>query len=119
MEDTFSVLTDLVLRFRDERDWARFHTAKDLALGMLIEAGELGELVLWKTEAEVDVGLAEGDLRGRAADELADVQVFLLYLARRLGVRLDAAVREKVAKNAVRYPVEKARGNARKHSDPE
>ena len=118
MDDSLANLTAEVLRFRDERDWKRFHTPKDLVLGLTIEAGELAELLLWKTEPEVDAAMAHPDFAERVRDELADVQVFLLYLAHRFGVPLAAAVREKVAKNAEKYPVERSRGSARKYSDP-
>ena len=106
-----------VMRFRDEREWARFHTPKNLAMGLGIEAGELAELFLWKDDAEIAAALADPAYREKVAHELADVQVFLLYLANATGVALDDAVRAKMTLNAAKYPVEKARGNAKKYDE--
>lgn len=98
--DSLADLQAAAIRFRDERDWAQFHTPKDLALGLTIEAGELAELFLWKTaQQSVSAMRDDFDFRQRLADELA------------------AAVREKIAKNAGKYPVEKARGNAVKYTE--
>ena len=75
----------------------------------------MAELFLWKTSDEVELEMRDEDFRERLADELADVQTFLLYLAHASQVDLDEAVRAKLAKNAKKYPVEKARGSARKY----
>jgi NTP pyrophosphatase (non-canonical NTP hydrolase) len=117
MNDSIADLQSEVVRFRDERDWARFHTPKDLLLGLTIEAGELAELLLWKSEAEIDRMLADPASAERVRDEVADVQVFLLYLAHRLRVPLADAVRRKMRKNAEKYPVERSRGSARKYTE--
>lgn len=116
--DTLAALQAAAIRFRDERDWAQFHTPKDLALGLTIEAGELAELFLWKTREQATAAL-RGDLafRQRLAEELADVQIYLLYLAQAGGMDLAEAVRAKLAANAAKYPVEKARGNAAKYTE--
>jgi len=117
MNDSLRALEDEAIRFRDDRDWAQFHTPKDLALGLGIEVGELSELLLWKTEREVDAALEDERFRERVREETADVLLFVLYLARRLRVPLADAVREKLAKNAAKYPVEKARGTAKEWTD--
>ncbi len=114
---TFEDLQREVLRFRDEREWARFHTPKNLAMGLGIEAGELAELFLWKDDPEIAGALADPAFREKVAHELADVQVFLLYLAHATGIALDDAVRAKMTLNAAKYPVEKARGNAKKYDE--
>ena len=117
MGDTIRELTDEAIRFRDARDWAQFHRPKDLALGLSIEAGELGELLLWKTDADIEAALATPRFRERVGEELADVTLFLLYLAHRTGTDLAAAVRDKLGKNAAKYPVERFRGSARKYDE--
>jgi len=117
MVDRFEKLLEAVIRFRDERDWAQFHKPKDLALGMGVEASELSELFLWKDEAEVEAALADPSIRERLGEEMADVQIFLLYLAHDAGIDLCRAAEDKIAKNAAKYPVEKARGSARKYSE--
>ena len=115
MTDTLQELQELVVRFRDERDWEQFHTPKDLALGLQIEAAELAELFLWRGPEESAEDFGRAEFRDKLQDELADVQTFLLYLAEAAGVNLAAAVRSKLKKNAAKYPVEKARGSARKY----
>ena len=117
MSDSFKALQREAVLFRDERDWAQFHLPKDLALGLGIEAGELGELFLWKTADEVRQSLEDDGFRTRLAEEMADVQMFLLYLAEVSGISLPEAVRAKLKVNAEKYPVEKARGTARKYTE--
>ena len=118
-DDVIAELRQAAIRFRDERDWAQFHNPKDLALGLSIEAAELCELFLWKTPTEVERALADGPLRQRLADEMADVLIFLLYLSHATGVALPDAVRAKLTANAVKYPVEKSRGSAAKYTELE
>ncbi|MAW59326.1 MAG: nucleotide pyrophosphohydrolase [Planctomycetes bacterium] len=115
MADTLQELQELVVRFRDERDWEQFHTPKDLVLGLQVEAAELAELFLWRASEQTAEDFEQAEFRDRLQDELADVQTFLLYLAQAAGVDLAAAVRAKLKKNAAKYPVEKARGSARKY----
>lgn len=117
MDDSVEALRSEAIRFRDEREWARFHRPKDLALGLCAEAGELAELFLWKSDDEIEAALSDARFRERLADEMADVLVFLLYLSDRSRLDLGAAVRAKLAKNAAKYPVERARGNARKYDE--
>ena len=119
MSDTLAELQRAVVGFRDERDWEQFHQLKDLTLGLQIEASELAELFLWKTREECLDLLGEEKARGRLADEMADVLIFLLYLAEESGISLDQAVRDKLVANARKYPVETAKGSAKKYSELE
>jgi NTP pyrophosphatase (non-canonical NTP hydrolase) len=95
------------LAFRDARDWAQFHNAKDLAAGLSIEAGELLECFLWKDAKSADPA--------KIREELADVLVYALLLAHEAKIDIPSAVRDKLAKNAIKYPVEKAKGRADKY----
>ena len=99
-----------LLQFRDERDWAQFHDSKNLATAISIEAAELNELFLWKTIKE-----SEGVDRERLKEELADVLAYTLMLANKHGIDMKQAVLDKIAKNAAKYPVEKAKGTAKKY----
>ncbi len=117
MTDSLRVLQQRILRFRDERDWAQFHKPKDLALAVGIEAGELGELFLWKSEEEAQERLGDAEGREQVGDEMADVLLYLLLLADAAGIELGAAVDTKMAKNATRYPVEASRGSAAKYTE--
>ena len=114
---TLADLVAAVCRFRDERDWAQFHTPKNLAAATAIEAAELQERFLWKTDAEVDHDLADATKRALVADEIADVVMFAMLLADRLGIDLAEAVSAKLAANEQKYPVTLARGNARKYTE--
>ena len=111
---TLADLVAAVCRFRDERDWSQFHTPKNLAAATAIEAAELQERFLWKTDAEVDQNLADAAKR---ADEIADVVMFAMLLADRLGIDLAEAITAKLAANEQKYPVNLARGNARKYTE--
>ena len=114
---TLADLVAAVCRFRDERDWAEFHTPKNLAAATAIEAAELQERFLWKTDAEVDRDLADAATRAGVADEIADVVMFAMLLADRLGIDLAEAIAAKLAANEQKYPVNLARGNARKYTE--
>lgn len=117
MPDAFAELQRAAVRFRDERDWAQFHNPKDLALGLSIEAAELAELFLWKTAGEAEAALRDPALKQRLAEELADVQIYLLYLAEAAGLSLPDAVRAKIEANGRKYPVEKSKGSAAKYTE--
>lgn len=106
--DALSELRDALRRFADERDWNQFHTPKNLAAALAVEAAELLEHYQW-TETAADPA--------KVREELADVLLYLIRLADRLEVDLVAAARDKIALNARKYPVEKARGSARKYTD--
>jgi len=106
-----------VLSFRDEREWEQFHHPKELVSGLSIEVGELAEHFLWKTREETDEALKDSSFRRRVSNELADVQVFVMYLVERLGVDIDEAILIKLRENAEKYPVEKSRGRADKYTD--
>jgi NTP pyrophosphatase (non-canonical NTP hydrolase) len=120
MPDTTRTLAELkaaVERFCTERDWDRFHGAKDLAIGVATEAAELLELFRFQDVAAVETAMRDPARRRRVEDELADVLFFVLRLAQRYDVDLAAAFDAKLAENARRYPVDKARGNNRKYTE--
>ncbi len=102
-------LTEALRKFRDERDWAQFHNAKDLAMALNIEAAELLEAFLWKTPEQADIGSVK--------EELADVIAFALLLADKYELDVKQIVLDKIAKNALKYPVEKSKGSAKKYTE--
>ena len=104
-----------VRHFRDERDWKQFHTPKDLAISLSIEAAELLEHFQWKSEAETARDLADPARRREIAKEMADVLILLVSAADVMGVDLHAAALSKIAENARKYPVAKAKGRATKY----
>jgi NTP pyrophosphatase (non-canonical NTP hydrolase) len=116
MPDTTTTLHELkeaMARFVRERDWEQFHSPKNLAMGLAVEAAELMEHFLW-IDNEPSRRVADDPARrGEVADEMADVACYLLALSNTLGIDLSEAVRAKLAKNALKYPVEKCRGRYR------
>ena len=103
-------LIDLLVQFRDERDWGQFHDSKNLALALSIEAAELNELFLWKKDSE-----SEQIDRERLKEELADVFAYALMLAEKNGLSVSEIVKEKILKNAQKYPVEESKGTSAKY----
>jgi len=101
--------------FRDERDWKQFHDPKSLAASISIEAAELLEEFQWKTAEESYRHVAER--KEAVSDEIADVAIYLFELADIAGIDLKAAILAKLAKNALKYPVEKSRGTNKKYTE--
>ena len=99
--------------FVAERDWQQFHSPKNLAMALSVEASELVELFQWLTEEES--AAADEKLRQRAAEELADVLWFLVRIADVLEIDLLQAAESKLAQNAEKYPADRVRGQARKY----
>lgn len=103
--------------FRDERDWRQFHTLKDLIISVNLEAAELLELTQWKNEDELSRLRHDPAFRERLREECADVFLYLLLVAGEAGFDLLQAAADKIEKNAVKYPVERVRGSARKYTE--
>jgi NTP pyrophosphatase (non-canonical NTP hydrolase) len=117
MPDSLTELQDAVEAFVAERDWAQFHTPKNLAMGVAIEAAELMEHFLWSTEA--DAAILDAARRAMIAQEMGDVLIYLVLLGQVLEIDLVSAAAEKLALNRDKYPVEKAKGRATKYLDLE
>lgn len=108
MTDIKEIIEEL-LKFRNERDWAQFHNAKDLALAINVEAGELLEIFLWKKPEEAN--------KEKIKEELADVFAFAFLLAEKYDFDVKDIVLGKIKKNGEKYPVEKAKGTAKKYNE--
>lgn len=113
--DSLQDLQKRVRQFRDEREWAPFHNPKDLAISIALEAAELLEVFQWKDPDEVASTLSDPVGRRAVADEMADILILLLSASEATGIDLYTATLEKLSENARKYPVEKARGNAKKY----
>ncbi len=98
-----------LLQFRNERDWEQFHNAKDLALAINIESSELLEQYLWKS--------AEDANPQKVKEELADIFAYAFLLAEKYNFNIKEIILEKIQKNAEKYPVEKAKGSAKKYNE--
>ena len=101
--------------FATARDWDQFHSPKNLAMALSVEAAELVEHFQWLTEAESSELAPEK--KAQVADELADVLAYLVRIADKLGVDLLEAASAKIERNEERYPVDRARGSARKYTE--
>lgn len=104
-----------VLRFVKERQWEQFHTPKNLAMAMSVEAAEVAEIFQWLTPKQ-SVRLS-AKRREELSDELADTFVCLLRLSQVCRIDLVEAASKKMAKNALKYPIAKARGKATKYNE--
>lgn len=110
-----SELIDTLREFNRERDWDQFHCPKNLAMALSVEASEIVEIFQWMTEEESRYP-ASAKLKV-LQDEIGDVVIYLFMLADKLGIDPINAASEKIEKNRLKYPPEKAKGNAKKYKD--
>jgi NTP pyrophosphatase (non-canonical NTP hydrolase) len=110
---TVATLREAMRRFVSERDWDQFHSPKNLAMGLAIEAAELMEHFLWIDNAESRQVAQDPAQRAAIGEEMADVACYLLAMANVMGLDLSEAIVNKLEKNAVKYPAEKFRGRYR------
>jgi dCTP diphosphatase len=113
--DSIKVLTAMVVGFRDERDWAQFHNPKDMAISLSLEAAEVLEHFQWRSKGEIEAYLSQH--KDDVAEELADVLYWVLLMSNDLNINLGEAFAAKMAKNELKYPVSKAKGNYKKHTE--
>ena len=114
---TLKDLKKKVADFRDERDWRKFHNPKDLSIAIAIESAELEEKFLWKDMNEVNDFLKDAKNLDDVKDEMADIGILLLNLSDILNVDLSEAIINKINKNEIKYPAEKAKGIAKKYTE--
>ena len=108
-------LTDDIRRFTEERDWDQFHSPKNLSMALAVEASEIMEILQWLTE-EQSKNLSEEKM-AELTNELADVTIYLVRLADKLGIDLFSAAAAKIARNKEKYPADKVRGSAEKYNE--
>jgi len=114
---TLAELKTRVLAFVRERDWEQFHTPKNLSMALAAETGELMEHFLWASAEQSHQVAKDPAKRAKIADELADVVIYAIEFANITGLDISAAIEAKMAANAKKYPVEKARGRADKYTE--
>lgn len=110
--DKYKIVIDELLKFRNERDWEQFHDSKNLALAISLEAAELNELFLWKKDSESENVKIE-----KIKEELADILSYSFLLAEKHNLNVFDIVLDKIKLNAEKYPVEKAKGTAKKYNE--
>lgn len=107
-------LTNEILKFRKDRDWEQFHTPKDLAISLSLEANEVLEHFQWKSPKEIEKYIKSN--REDIADEMGDVFNYLLLMAHDFNIDLVKAATDKIEKSALKYPIEKAKGTYTKYN---
>lgn len=112
---TLNALTQQLRDYADTRDWQQFHSPKNLAMALSVEAAELVEIFQWLTEEES--GELTSEQRQQTEHELADIFLYLLRMADRLNVDLVDVAKKKILINEKRYPAEKVRGSSKKYTD--
>lgn len=115
--DTLQDLRTRLREFARERDWEQFHSPKNLAAALIVEAGELLEHFQWLTESQSEQ--LPPETRAKVAEELADVLLYLVRLADRVDIDLAEAALHKLKRNAEKYPADKVRASAKKYTDYE
>ena len=115
MKNEMEELRLAIRKFAEDREWDQFHSPKNLASALTVEAGELLEQFQWLTEEQSKT--LSGEQKAKVKDEIADVLIYLVRLADKLDVDLIAVARDKIVLNARKYPVEKSRGSNKKYTD--
>lgn len=110
-------LRQRLLEFRADRDWEQFHNLRTLSTSIVLEASELLEHTQWIRDSELDEVVKKR--RSLIEQEVADIVILLSYLVNDLGIDIEKAVEEKLRANAVKYPVDKAKGSAKKYDELE
>lgn len=114
---TLGALKTEVLAFARAREWEQFHSPKNLSMAIAAEAAELMEPLLWATPEESRAIVRRPEKRGPLQDELADIVIYCLQFANQADIDLASAIAAKMARNAEKYPVEKARGRSEKYTE--
>lgn len=114
MDQNIKKLTERIIAFRDARDWKQFHNPKDVALSLVLEAGEVMEHFQWKNKNEMEKHIL--DSRAEIGEELADVLYWVLLMSHDLKIDVLSALDKKMIKNEAKYPVEKAKGKHTKYN---
>lgn len=113
-DDAFELIKLQLREFAEQRDWDQFHSPKNLAMALNVEAAELLEHFQWLTEQQSSV--LDTETLNEVADEIADIQVYLIRIADKLGVDIVTTTLAKIEKNAEKYPSDKVRGQSKKYT---
>ena len=114
---TIEELKKLVIKFRDERDWKKYHKPKNLATSISIEAAELLEQFQWKTDDEIEEILKDKKAFEKISEELADIIDYCLSFSGVTKIDISEALKKKIEENKKKYPVEKVKGNYKKYNE--
>lgn len=113
---TLKQLADIIIKFRDDRDWNQFHSPIQLALSLSLESSEILELFQWKNDQEISKAMKDPIFQQRLKEEMSDVLAYLLLLSQKTGIDLEKSFQEKIRANEVKYPINKAKGKPTKYT---
>ena len=114
---TIEELKDLLIKFRNKRNWNQFHDPKNLAEAISIEAGELQELFLWKNKEEVYKKMKDPNFKKEVEEELADVIIFCFNFSNSIDLDISSTVKRKIKINDQKYPINKSKGLSKKYNE--
>ena len=117
MSTNFDDLDGLIKQFSLDREWDQFHTPKNLLIALIAEMGELSEVVLWKSDKDLENYLVSSEGKEKISEEIADVAIYLIRLCQKLNVDLLEIIQSKMDKNNAKYPVDKSKGNSKKYTE--
>lgn len=117
MSSNFDDLDGLIKQFSIDRDWDQFHTPKNLLIALVAEMGELSEVVLWKSDKDLENYLASSEGKEKISEEIADVAIYLIRMAQKLNIDLLEVIKDKMVSNKEKYPIEKSKGNSKKYTE--
>lgn len=110
-------LNSVVSDFIEQRDWDQFHSIKNLSMALSVETSELVEIFQWLTEEDSNKVKDDSKLKAKVEEEISDIFIYLMRIAIKSGVDIESSVLTKIQRNSEKYPVEKARGNAKKYNE--
>ena len=110
-------LKDIVKKFCDDRDWGQFRSPKELAIGAVTESAELLDLFRFKSDEEIKIMLEDAQKRERISEELSDVLFFVIRFCQKYDFDVFECFQNKINKNALKYPIEKAKGQNKKYNE--
>jgi NTP pyrophosphatase (non-canonical NTP hydrolase) len=114
-DTTLRDIKQMISQFVEERDWLQYHDPKNLVMALMSEVGELADQFRWVDNSEAHTLAASPDHAEEVADELADIMMFAIEFASVCNIDISTAIAAKLEKNAVRYPIEKAKGSCKKY----
>lgn len=117
MSSNFEDLDGLIKQFGIDRDWDQFHTPKNLLIALVAEMGELSEVVLWKSDKDLENYLASSEGKEKISEEIADVAIYLIRMAQKLNIDLLEVIKDKMMSNKEKYPIDKSKGNSKKYTE--
>lgn len=114
---TLKQLADIIIKFRDDRDWDQFHSPLQLALSLSLESSEILELFQWKNDNEINELIKDPIFKRKLKEEMSDVLAYLLLLSKKFDIDLEKSFKDKIQANALKYPINKAKGRPTKYTD--